>query len=62
MYEGYRPLDPPAWWVRIFDRRRPAADNTGDALAVEGTEAGRADAATAAARADLPLPPEVPVG
>jgi len=62
MYDGYRPLDPPAWWVRLFDRRRPTTDNTGDALAVGGTEAERADAAAAAARPELPLGPEVPVG
>lgn len=25
MHDGYRPLDPPAFWLRIFERRPEAA-------------------------------------
>ena len=32
MYDGYRPLDPPAWWRSIFETRANAP------LADHGTE------------------------
>lgn len=63
MYDGYRPLDPPAWWVRLFDGWRAAPEIGRDGPdTIQGTEAERADAVAAAGRPDLPAAPEVPIG
>lgn len=36
LYEGQRPMDPPEWWVRLFEGRRPetAAQNIHGDMAV----------------------------
>lgn len=59
MYDGYRPLGPPQWWVRIFDGRPAAVQNTEAAGTID--EAQRADA-PAAARPELPAAPDIAVG
>lgn len=63
MYDGYRPLDPPALWIRLFDGREAAPEIAGDAFdATQGTEAERADAVAATGRPELPAAPDVPIG
>lgn len=28
MHDGWRPLDPPTWWLRLFERRADVAEAT----------------------------------
>lgn len=30
MHDGMRPLDPPQWWIRLFERRQDAITETDD--------------------------------
>ena len=63
MYDGYRPLDPPGWWRRLFDGRGAVTDEQAEAThLVNGTEADRGDAEAAGriARPEMPAAPEVP--
>ena len=57
MYDGYRPLDPPRWWIRLFDGPLQHAsedglnddDETTAHEEIEGVRLGRSDLATAPA-------------
>jgi len=66
MYDGSRPLDPPGWWIRLFDGRGASTGGQeADVVhAIDGTEADGAEAEAAArarvARAAMPAAPEVP--
>ena len=55
MNDGYRPLDPPGWWIRIFEGRRDSGE---DATTHEDVDEVRLGGGMAGQQ-DLPAAPEV---
>lgn len=56
MHDGKRPLDPPNWWLRLFERRGAIQNNQEDVGAVgENNTDNNAAANREAAPAELPI-------